>query len=88
MDGDEDDDPIADQVRGIFDGHIILSRDMADRSIYPAIDPAKSVSRLMVDIVDQPELQLAQDAQSCWGEFSRVRELVKLVHINRGQTSG
>ena len=67
MDGDEDDDPVADQVRGIIDGHIILSREMADRGVFPAVDIAKSVSRLMVELVSPEEWQLGLDAKILLG---------------------
>ena len=51
-DGDDTDDPIVDAARAIVDGHIILSRGLAEQGVYPAIDVGRSLSRVMADIVD------------------------------------
>jgi flagellum-specific ATP synthase len=84
VDGDETEDPVAETVRAILDGHLILSRELSERAIYPSIDMSKSVSRLQVDIVSDQELALAQDARSMWGEYQRVRDLVEIGAYNRG----
>ena len=72
VEGDDTNEPISDTVRGIVDGHIILSRTMAARNHYPAIDILLSISRLMSDIVDHEEKELA----------SKIRELLAIYYAN------
>mgnify|MGYP000364869160 CR=1 FL=1 len=58
VEGDDLMDPIADQVRSILDGHIVLSRQMAEANIFPAVDIPASLSRVMGDIVSKEHIQL------------------------------
>ena len=59
VEGDDLNDPVADSMRSILDGHIVLTRQLAEKHQYPAIDVLKSISRLMVDVVDEEQLRMA-----------------------------
>ncbi len=82
VEGDDFNEPISDTVRGILDGHIGLSRDLAAKNHYPAIDVLDSVSRVMTEIADQEHQQAA-------GEFKRMlsdyREAEDLINIGAYQ---
>jgi FliI/YscN family ATPase len=84
VDGDDENDPVADNVRAILDGHLFLSRQMAGRAIFPAIDPTLSVSRLAVDLVSDEDHRLGLEARELWGEYERVRELVEIGAYQSG----
>ena len=84
IDGDDENDPVGDTVRAILDGHLFLSRRLAGRAIYPAIDPTLSVSRLLVDLASQEDYQLAMQARELWSEFERVRDLVEVGAYRAG----
>ena len=60
VEGDDLDDPIADASRSILDGHIVLSRKLANENHYPAVDVLKSVSRIMKDIVSPEQTELRE----------------------------
>ena len=75
-DGDDTDDPIVDTARAIVDGHIILSRQLAEQSIFPAIDVGKSLSRVMADIVDDEHLAAAANYRRLWSAYEENRDLI------------
>ncbi len=75
-DGDAQDDPVVDTARAILDGHIALSRDLAQRGQYPAIDIAASLSRVMSDIVNSGHLALAREFRALIAAYEANRDLV------------
>ncbi len=80
--GDDLQDPIADSARAILDGHIVLSRQLAQEGIYPAIDVSASISRVMPAIVPEDHLQ---KAQKCKALLSRYRDNKDLITIGAYQ---
>jgi flagellum-specific ATP synthase len=78
VEGDDTNEPISDTVRGILDGHIVLSRSLAHANHYPAIDISSSVSRLMVEIVPQEHKQLASRIRDILSTYERNADLVSI----------
>jgi FliI/YscN family ATPase len=78
VDGDDHNEPIADAVRGILDGHFVLSRDLASRNHYPAIDVLKSVSRTMPDVTDAGHRAKAGTVR---GWMAAIRDTEDLVSV-------
>lgn len=75
-DGDSQDDPVVDTARAILDGHVVLSRDLAQRGQYPAIDIAASLSRVMSDIAEPGHLALAREFRALVAAYEANRDLV------------
>jgi FliI/YscN family ATPase len=78
VDGDDHNEPIADAVRAILDGHVVLSRDLASRNHYPAIDVLRSVSRTMPDVTDAAHRDKAGTVRS-W--MAAIRDTEDLVSV-------
>lgn len=78
VEGDDPNDPIADAVRGILDGHIVLSRSLAHANHYPAIDILASVSRLMIDLVSPGHLELAARVRSALALYRENEDLINI----------
>jgi ATP synthase in type III secretion protein N len=81
---DDADDPIADEVRAILDGHIVLSRELAARNHWPAVDVVKSLSRVMDDLVDPEHRQAAARLRGVMATYERQRDLVLLGAYREG----
>lgn len=77
-DGGDLEDPVVDAARAIVDGHIILTRTLAESGVYPAIDIGKSLSRLMPDIVDPAHLAAAARFRQYWSSYEQNNDLVML----------
>ncbi|MBR9885463.1 MAG: flagellar protein export ATPase FliI [Oceanospirillales bacterium] len=82
--GDDQQDPVADSARAILDGHVVLSRDLAERGHYPAIDIEASISRAMPQIVDPPHLQLAMQMKRVWARYHQNEDLIAVGAYSRG----
>ena len=82
--GDDLDDPIVDSSRAVLDGHIVLSRDIASRGQYPAVDVLKSVSRLMSHIVTPEHRELATQLRTILADYEDTKDLVHVGAYVRG----
>ncbi len=76
--GDDNNDPIADAARGVLDGHIVLSRALADSGHFPAIDIEASISRVMPDIASDNHLKLARDLRRLYSLYQQNRDLISV----------
>ncbi len=76
--GDDQQDPIADAARAILDGHIVLSRRLAEEGHYPAIDVEASISRVMPQITTPEHLQNAQKFKQLYARFQQTRDLISV----------
>lgn len=83
-DGGDLEDPVVDASRAIVDGHIILSRDLAENGIFPAIDVSRSLSRLMPDIVGVAHQAAAAHFRKLWSSHEQNRDLVMMGAYARG----
>ena len=84
VDGDDHNEPIADAVRGILDGHIVMSRRIAERGRFPAIDVLKSISRTAPEVYAPGEAPLAKRARALLSAFGDMEELIRLGAYARG----
>lgn len=84
VDGDDFNEPIADAVRGILDGHIVLSRSLAHKNHYPAIDILNSVSRLMPEIATDKHKEIASFARDLLATYKDSEDLINLGAYVKG----
>jgi flagellum-specific ATP synthase len=82
--GDDPNDPIADAARGILDGHIVLSRDLAEAGHFPAIDVEKSISRVMNNVTPREDQAHARRARALLAKLSKARDLIQLGAYQAG----
>jgi len=85
--GDDNNDPIADAARGILDGHIVLSRQLADMGQYPAIDLEASVSRVMPMVTTDSQLQQSQQIKQLYSLYEQNRDLINVGAYQQGTNS-
>jgi flagellum-specific ATP synthase len=78
VEGDDLNDPIADAVRGILDGHIVLSRKLADRSLFPAIDVLRSVSRVANEIATPEHMKWASKVRDLLATYGEAADLIQI----------
>jgi flagellum-specific ATP synthase len=84
VDGDDHNEPIADAVRGILDGHIVMERAIAERGRYPAINVLKSVSRTMPRAADPDYLPVLTRARQVMATYADMEELIRLGAYRAG----
>ncbi|MDT8438388.1 MAG: flagellar protein export ATPase FliI [Wenzhouxiangellaceae bacterium] len=82
--GDDTNDPIADAARAILDGHVVLSRGMAEAGIYPAIDLEASISRSMVHVTDGSQQELARRFRQLFAAYRQSEDLIAVGAYKRG----
>ena len=84
MEGDDLNDPISDAVRGTLDGHIVLSRRLANRGQFPAVDVLQSVSRVMPDITTAAHREAVQKVRRTMAVWDEIEDLVNIGAYARG----
>jgi FliI/YscN family ATPase len=78
VEGDDLQDPVADAVRSILDGHIVLSRRLADRGLFPAVDVLRSISRVAPEICSPSHLQATQQARDLMATYAEAADLIQI----------
>lgn len=76
--GDDQQDPIADAARAILDGHIVLSRELAESGHFPAIDIERSASRVMHNVAEVQHIDDARRFRQWWSKYSKAKDLIQL----------
>jgi flagellum-specific ATP synthase len=84
VEGDDTNEPISDTVRGILDGHIVLSRKLAHRHHFPAIDVSSSISRLMISIVSDEHMAIAAKMRNVLSIYEQNEDLVSIGAYKEG----
>jgi flagellum-specific ATP synthase len=87
VDGDDHNEPVADAVRGILDGHVVMSRKIAERGRYPAIDVLKSVSRTLPHCLSDAENATRLGARALLSTYADMEELVRLGAYKAGSSA-
>ena len=82
--GDDQNDPIVDAARAILDGHIVLSRRIAESGLYPAVDIEASISRVMHEIATREQLELATRFRQVYSTYEQNRDLITVGAYRRG----
>lgn len=86
VDGDDMNEPITDAVRGILDGHIVLSRSLANRNHYPAIDVLSSISRLMPNIISDTHRKSANEIKTILSTYKDSEDLINIGAYQKGSS--
>jgi flagellum-specific ATP synthase len=86
VDGDDHNEPVADAVRGILDGHIVMERAIAERGRYPAINVLKSISRTMPKAADPAFLPVVNRARQVMATYADMEELIRLGAYRKGSS--
>ena len=84
MEGDDQQDPVADAARAILDGHIVLSRTLADQGHYPAIDIEASISRAITELLSKEQMEQVRRFRALYARYQRSRDLITIGAYARG----
>ncbi|HEX2937565.1 MAG TPA: flagellar protein export ATPase FliI [Ruminiclostridium sp.] len=84
VEGDDMNEPVADTVRGILDGHIVLTRALAMKNHYPAIDVLRSISRLMTEVVPREHVELAGQMRNLMATYENYSDLISIGAYKNG----
>lgn len=84
VDGDDENEPVADTVRGLLDGHVWLSRKLAQAGRYPAVDVLKSISRLATDLIDAKQRRSAQMVRQLLAAYADNEDLISIGAYKKG----
>ena len=84
VDGDDHNEPIADAVRGILDGHLVLDRSIAERGRYPAINPLKSISRAMPGCNSEDETLMVRRTRQLLSTYEDMADLIRIGAYRKG----
>jgi len=87
VDGDDFSEPIADAVRSILDGHIVLTRELADQAHFPAIDVLKSISRLRSEVVARDDIEAGRTVLRLMSTYKRVEDMVNIGAYQKGASA-
>lgn len=88
VEGDDFNEPISDAMRSILDGHIVLSRDLASRAIYPPIDVLASASRVMTDVASTEHLSVASKYKEVLATYRQSEDLINIGAYKAGSNAG
>jgi flagellum-specific ATP synthase len=86
VDGDDMEEPISDAIRSMVDGHIVLDRRIAERGMYPAVDVARSISRVAIDVIDAEHSAAARKLRAILATYADVRDLLRIGAYARGSS--
>lgn len=84
VEGGDMDEPVADAVRGILDGHLLLSRDLAHQNVYPAIDVLGSISRLMPEVAEKSHYEMAGKLRNIYSNYVKNADAISLGAYKSG----
>ena len=87
VEGDDFNEPIADAARSILDGHVSLTRELANRGHYPAVDVLQSISRVMIDIVDEEHRRMANNIQNILATYRKAEDLINIGAYVKGSNA-
>lgn len=87
VDGDDMNEPITDTARGILDGHIVLSRKLAHKNMYPAIDILQSISRVMSEVITKTHKQAANRFKSVLATYNEAEDLINIGAYSKGSNA-